>query len=257
VNIRLNLIAVKTLIRKEMVRVLRIWIQTIVPPAITMTLYFIIFGNLIGRRIGTMDGFDYMQYIAPGLIMMSVITNSYGNVVSSFFGAKFGRHIEEMLVSPMSSAAIIIGHVAGGVLRGLAVGALVTVIALFFTKLQVQHPFVTVSIVLLSATVFSLAGFINALFAKKFDDIAIVPTFILTPLTYLGGVFYSISLLPEFWQTVSKANPILYMVNAFRYGILGTSDISIGHAYAILVLFVTLLFSACLFFLNRGIGIRE
>ena len=204
-----------------------------------------------------MDGFDYMQYIAPGLIMMSVITNSYGNVVSSFFGAKFGRHIEEMLVSPMSSAAIIIGHVAGGVLRGLAVGALVTVIALFFTKLQVQHPFVTVSIVLLSATVFSLAGFINALFAKKFDDIAIVPTFILTPLTYLGGVFYSISLLPEFWQTVSKANPVLYMVNAFRYGILGTSDISIGHAYAILFLFVTLLFSACLYFLDRGIGIRE
>jgi len=256
-NIGLNLIAVKTLIRKEVFRVLRIWVQTIVPPAITMTLYFIIFGNLIGRRIGSMDGFDYMQYIAPGLIMMSVITNSYGNVVSSFFGAKFGRHIEEMLVSPMSSAAIIIGHVAGGVLRGLAVGALVTVIALFFTKLQVQHPFVTVSIVILSATVFSLAGFINALFAKKFDDIAIVPTFILTPLTYLGGVFYSISLLPEFWQTVSKANPILYMVNAFRYGILGTSDISIGHAYAILVLFVTLLFSACLYFLNRGIGIRE
>lgn len=256
-NIRLNLVAVKTLIRKEVMRVLRIWVQTIVPPAITMTLYFIIFGNLIGRRIGSMDGFDYMQYIAPGLIMMSVITNSYGNVVSSFFGAKFGRHIEEMLVSPMSSAAIIIGHVAGGVLRGLAVGALVTVIALFFTKLQVQHPFVTVSIVLLSATVFSLAGFINALFAKKFDDIAIVPTFILTPLTYLGGVFYSISLLPEFWQTVSKANPVLYMVNAFRYGILGTSDISIGHAYAILVLFVTLLFSACLYFLNRGIGIRE
>jgi len=256
-NIGLNLIAVKTLIRKEVFRVLRIWVQTIVPPAITMTLYFIIFGNLIGRRIGSMDGFDYMQYIAPGLIMMSVITNSYGNVVSSFFGAKFGRHIEEMLVSPMSSAAIIIGHVAGGVLRGLAVGALVTVIALFFTKLQVQHPFVTVSIVILSATVFSLAGFINALFAKKFDDIAIIPTFILTPLTYLGGVFYSISLLPEFWQTVSKANPILYMVNAFRYGILGTSDISIGHAYAILVLFVTLLFSACLYFLNRGIGIRE
>jgi len=256
-NIGLNLIAVKTLIRKEIVRVLRIWIQTIVPPAITMTLYFIIFGNLIGRRIGTMDGFDYMQYIAPGLIMMSVITNSYGNVVSSFFGAKFGRHIEEMLVSPMSSSAIVIGHVAGGVLRGLTVGALVTVIALFFTRLQVEHPFVTVSIVLLSATVFSLAGFINALFAKKFDDIAIVPTFILTPLTYLGGVFYSISLLPEFWQMVSKANPILYMVNAFRYGILGTSDISIGHAYAILFLFVALLFSACIYFLNRGIGIRE
>jgi len=256
-DMRGQLIALYTIMRKEVVRILRIYLQTIVPPVITMTLYFIIFGNLIGSRVGEMGGFAYMQFMAPGLIMMSVITNSYGNVVSSFFGAKFGRHIEEMLVSPMSSAAIIIGHVAGGVLRGLAVGALVTIIALFFTKLQVQHPFVTVSIVLLSATVFSLAGFINALFAKKFDDIAIVPTFILTPLTYLGGVFYSISLLPEFWQTVSKANPILYMVNAFRYGILGTSDISIGHAYAILVLFVTLLFSACLFFLNRGIGIRE
>ena len=256
-NIALNLVAVKTLIRKEVTRVMRIWVQTIVPPAITMTLYFIIFGNLIGRRIGSMEGFDYMQYIAPGLIMMSVITNSYGNVVSSFFGAKFGRHLEEMLVSPMSSSAIVIGHVAGGVLRGLAVGTMVTIIALFFTKLEVQHPFVTVSVVLLSSTVFALAGFINALFAKKFDDIAIVPTFILTPLTYLGGVFYSISLLPEFWQTVSKANPILYMVNAFRYGILGASDISIGHAYAIVIVFVVLLFSACIYLMNHGIGIRE
>ena len=256
-NIVLNLVAVKTLIRKEVTRVMRIWIQTIVPPAITMTLYFIIFGNLIGRRIGTMDGFDYMQYIAPGLIMMSVITSSYGNVVSSFFGAKFGRHLEEMLVSPMSSSAIVIGHVAGGVLRGLAVGTMVTIIALFFTKLEVQHPFITISVVLLSSTVFALAGFINAIFAKKFDDIAIVPTFILTPLTYLGGVFYSISLLPEFWQTVSKANPILYMVNAFRYGILGTSDISIGHAYAIVIFFVVLLFSACIYLMNRGVGIRE
>ena len=256
-NIALNLVAVKTLIRKEVTRVMRIWVQTIVPPAITMTLYFIIFGNLIGRRIGSMEGFDYMQYIAPGLIMMSVITNSYGNVVSSFFGAKFGRHLEEMLVSPMSSSAIVIGHVAGGVLRGLAVGTMVTIIALFFTRLEVQHPFVTVSVVLLSSTVFALAGFINALFAKKFDDIAIVPTFILTPLTYLGGVFYSISLLPEFWQTVSKANPILYMVNAFRYGILGASDISIGHAYAIVIVFVVLLFSACIYLMNHGIGIRE
>jgi ABC-2 type transport system permease protein len=256
-NVALNLIAVRTLIRKEITRVLRIWVQTIVPPAITMTLYFIIFGNLIGRRIGTMDGFDYMQYIAPGLIMMSVITNSYGNVVSSFFGAKFGRHIEEMLISPMSSSAIVIGHVAGGVLRGLAVGALVTMIALFFTRLDVQHPIVTVSVVLLSSTVFSLAGLINAVFAKKFDDISIVPTFVLTPLTYLGGVFYSISLLPEFWQTVSKANPILYMVNAFRYGILGTSDISIGHAYAILLVFVILLFGVCITLLDRGVGIRE
>jgi ABC-2 type transport system permease protein len=257
VNLALNLVAVRTIIRKEMSRVLRIWIQTIVPPAITMTLYFIIFGNLIGRRIGSMDGFDYMQYIAPGLIMMSVITNSYGNVVSSFFGAKFGRHVEEMLVSPMSNATIIVGHVAGGVLRGLLVGALVTVIALFFTSLDVAHPFIMISVVLLSSVVFSLAGFINAVFAKKFDDISIVPTFVLTPLTYLGGVFYSISMLPEFWQNVSKANPILYMVNAFRYGILGTSDISIGYAYTILLGFVVLLFSACLFLMKRGVGIRE
>ncbi len=256
-NIALNLVAVRTIIRKEMVRVLRIWVQTIVPPAITMTLYFIIFGNLIGRRIGTMDGFDYMQYIAPGLIMMSVITNSYGNVVSSFFGAKFGRHVEEMLVAPMSNASIIIGHVAGGVLRGLLVGALVTVVALFFTRLHVAHPFVTISVVLLSSIVFSLAGFINAVFAKKFDDISIVPTFVLTPLTYLGGVFYSISLLPEFWQQVSKANPILYMVNAFRYGILGTSDISISHAYTILIVFVVVLFTGCMMLMKRGVGIRE
>ena len=256
-NLALNAVAVTTLVRKEILRVLRIWIQTIVPPAITMTLYFIIFGNLIGSRIGTMDGYDYMSYIAPGLIMMSVITNSYGNVVSSFFGAKFGRHIEEMLVAPMSNAAIIIGHVAGGVLRGLFVGALVTAVALFFTRLHVQHPFVTISIVLLSAIVFSLAGFINAILAKKFDDISIVPTFVLTPLTYLGGVFYSISMLPEFWQNVSRANPILYMVNAFRYGILGTSDISIGTAYLILLVFIVLLFTVCLLMMNRGVGIRE
>ena len=204
-----------------------------------------------------MEGYDYMQYIAPGLIMMSVITNSYGNVVSSFFGAKFGRHIEEMLVSPMSNASIIIGHVAGGVLRGLGVGLLVTIIAVFFTRLEVAHPLIMLSIVLLSSIVFSLMGFINAIYAKKFDDISIIPTFVLTPLTYLGGVFYSISLLPEFWQGVSKANPILYMVNAFRYGVLGISDISIATAYAIVILFVVVLFSFCMFLMNRGVGIRE
>jgi ABC-2 type transport system permease protein len=256
-DIALNLTAVKTIMRKEVLRVLRIWVQTIVPPAITMSLYFIIFGNLIGRRIGIMDGYDYMQYIAPGLIMMSVITNSYGNVVSSFFGAKFGGHIEEMIVSPMSNASIIVGHVAGGVMRGIFVGMLVTVIALGFTRLEVQHPLITLSMVVLSSIVFALAGFINAVFARKFDDISIVPTFVLTPLTYLGGVFYSISMLPEFWQNVSRANPILYMVNAFRYGILGTSDISIGYAYLIVGVFVVGLFTASMMLLNRGIGIRE
>lgn len=256
-NLRLNWIGLKTLVRKEVIRVLRIWVQTIVPPAITMTLYFIIFGNLIGRRIGDMGGFDYMQYIAPGLIMMSVITNSYGNVVSSFFGAKFGRHVEEMLVSPMSNATIIIGHVAGGVIRGLLVGAMVTMIALAFTRLEIANPLITFSMVLLSSVVFALAGFINAVFARKFDDISIIPTFVLTPLTYLGGVFYSISLLPEFWQKVSLANPILYMVNAFRFGILGTSDISIAKAYAIVAVFVIALFSASMILMNRGVGIRE
>jgi ABC-2 type transport system permease protein len=257
VNVALNFVALKTIVRKEVIRVLRIWVQTVVPPAITMTLYFIIFGNLIGRRIGTMDGIDYMQFIAPGLIMMSVITNSYGNVVSSFFGAKFGRHVEEMLVSPMSNATIILGHVAGGVLRGLLVGVLVTAIALFFTKLDVRYPFITISIVVLSSIVFALAGFINAIFATKFDDISIIPTFVITPLTYLGGVFYSIALLPEFWQKVSLANPILYMVNAFRYGILGRSDIGIGTAYVILFAFVVILFVACLQLMRRGVGIRE
>ncbi len=256
-NIRVNWVGFKTLLRKEILRVLRIWVQTIVPPAITMTLYFIIFGNLIGRRIGTMDGFDYMQYIAPGLIMMSVITNSYGNVVSSFFGAKFGKHVEEMIVSPMSNATIIIGHVAGGVTRGLFVGLMVTAIALGFTDLSIAHPLITFSMVILASIVFSLLGFVNAIFANKFDDISIIPTFVLTPLTYLGGVFYSISLLPEFWQSVSLGNPILYMVNAFRYGILGVSDISIGYAYMIVAVFVVGLFSVNLILLNRGVGIRQ
>ena len=256
-NIAVNRVALKTLVRKEVIRVARIWIQTIVPPAITMTLYFIIFGNLIGKRIGVMGGFDYMQYIAPGLIMMSVITNSYGNVVSSFFGAKYGKHIEEMLISPMSNATIIIGHVAGGVIRGLMVGILVTVIALGFTSLSIEHPLITFSMVLLASTVFALLGFVNAVFAKKFDDISIIPTFVLTPLTYLGGVFYSITLLPDFWQNVSLGNPILYMVNAFRYGILGVSDISIATAYLIVGIFVVALFTLNMMLLNRGVGIRE
>jgi len=249
--------ALSTLVVKEYTRIVRIWLQTIVPPAITMTLYFIIFGNLIGRRIGSMDGYTYMQYIAPGLIMMSVITNSYGNVVSSFFGAKFARHIEEMLVSPMPNSLILLGHVAGGIVRGLFVGAVVTVVALFFTDLHLMHPLITISIVLMTATVFSLGGFINAVFAKKFDDISIVPTFILTPLTYLGGVFYSISMLPEFWADLSRANPILYMVNAFRYGILGTSDIGIGKAYLIIAGAIVVLYLFSLYLLKTGKGIRE
>lgn len=252
-----NTVAFTTLVVKEYSRIMRIWIQTLVPPAITMTLYFVIFGSLIGRRIGEMDGYSYMQYIAPGLIMMSVITNSYGNVVSSFFGAKFARHIEEMLVSPMPPSLILLGHVAGGVVRGLLVGFLVALIALFFTDLKPVHPLITISVVFLTAVVFALAGLINAVFARKFDDISIIPTFVLTPLTYLGGVFYSIKMLPELWQHISLANPILYMVNAFRYGILGASDIPIGHAYFIILAFIAGLYSFALYLLKKGVGIRE
>jgi ABC-2 type transport system permease protein len=257
VNFRGQLIALFTIMRKESVRILRIWLQTIVPPVITMTLYFIIFGNLIGSRIGEMGGFDYMQFMAPGLIMMSVITNSYGNVVSSFFAAKFQGHLQEMLVAPVKSWVIILGHVAGGVFRGLLVGAVVTVVALFFTEIEVKHPLITISMLILTATVFSLGGMINAIFARKFDDVSIIPSFVLGPLTYLGGVFYTTTLLPEFWANVSKLNPILYMVNGFRYGMLGVSDIDIVTAYVIILSFVAIAFTTCYYLISRGVGIRE
>jgi len=246
----------KTIVRKEITRILRIWGQTIVPPAITMTLYFIIFGELIGRRIGEMGGFTYMQYIVPGLVIMSVITNSYGNMVSSFFGAKFGKHIEELLISPLPNWIILAGYVTGALMRGLMVGAAVMVVSLFFTRIEVQHPMVMFTVLLLTAIVFALAGMVNAIFAQKFDDIAIIPTFVLAPLTYLGGVFYSIALLPEFWQKVSVANPILYMVNGFRYGMLGVSDVSLVMSYSVILIAGVILFGVCLFLLNRGTGLR-
>jgi ABC-2 type transport system permease protein len=253
----INLVGLSTIVKKEVRRVLRIWVQTIIPPAITMTLYFIIFGSLIGRRIGDMDGVPYTTFIAPGLIMMSVITNSFGNVVSSFFSGKLQLHLEEMLVAPLSYVTIVIGYVTGGVVRGLLVGALVMVVAMFFTDVYVEHPLVTVTTVVLTAATFSIAGLINAIFARTFDDISIIPTFILTPLTYLGGVFFSTSLLSPFWQDVALANPILYMVNAFRYGMLGTSDVPIGAAFAIIVAAFFSLFALALFLLHRGIGIRQ
>ena len=252
-----NLVALHTVARREVMRILRIWTQTLIPPAITMTLYFMIFGGLIGSKIGKMEGFTYMQFIVPGLVMMSVIQNSYGNISSSFFGAKFGRHIEELLVSPMPSWVILTGYVAGAVLRGVMVGAIVLVIAMFFTKVQVPHPLVMVSSVLLGAVIFSLAGFINAVFARKFDDVAIVPTFILTPLTYLGGVFYSITLLPGWAQAATHANPIFYMVNAFRYGLLGVSDVPLWVAYALMLGFVAVLGGLSLWLLKRGTGMRS
>jgi len=252
-----HFVALGTIVRREIMRILRIWGQTLVPPAITMTLYFLIFGGLIGSRIGDMGGYTYMEFIVPGLVMMSVIQNSYGNISSSFFGAKFGRHIEELPVSPMPNWVILLGYVSGAVLRGLLVGAMVLVIAMFFTPIQIPHPIVTLTTVLLGATIFSLAGFVNAAYAKKFDDIAIVPTFILTPLTYLGGVFYSVKLLPPWAEAATHANPIFYMVNAFRYGLLGTSDVPLWIAYALMIGFAVALAALGLWLLRRGVGLRS
>ncbi len=252
-----NLVALMTIVRREVARILRIWGQTLVPPAITMTLYFLIFGGLIGSRVGKMDGISYMDFIVPGLVMMSVIQNSYGNISSSFFGAKFGRHVEELLVSPMPNWVILGGYVAGAVLRGVMVGAIVLMIAMLFTKVRVPHPVVMVSTVLLGATIFSLAGFVNAVYAKKFDDVAIVPTFILTPLTYLGGVFYSVHLLPPWAEAATHANPIFYMVNAFRYGLLGVSDVPVWIAFALMIGFTIALGALGLWLLKRGVGLRS
>jgi ABC-2 type transport system permease protein len=249
-------VALTTILRKEITRFTRIWVQTLLPPAITMALYFVIFGTLIGSRIGQMDGFDYMSFVVPGLIMMSVINNSYSNVVSSFYSTKFQRSVEELLVSPTPNYVILMGYVLGGVARGLMVGFIVTLLSLFFTELKVHSLGVIIAIVFMTSVLFSLAGFINAVFANSFDDISIIPTFVLTPLTYLGGVFYSISLLPEFWQGVSQLNPILYMVNAFRYGFLGISDINITGAFIGVGVFIVILFSFSLYLLSTGKRLR-
>ncbi|MEO7431254.1 MAG: ABC transporter permease [Dokdonella sp.] len=253
-----NLIAFTTITRREIVRILRIWPQTLLPSAITMTLYFVIFGKMVGSRIGDIvPGVGYIDFIVPGLIMMAVITNSYGNISSSFFGAKIGRHVEEMLASPMPSWVILTGYVTGSVLRGLLVAVIVLLISLFFTRIHLYHPLITFSTVLLTSIVFSLAGFVNAVYAKKFDDIALVPTFVLTPLTYLGGVFYSVNQLGTPWRQISHANPILYMVNAFRYGLLGISEISMGVAYGVMVGFAVVLTAVGLTLLDRGVGLRS
>lgn len=252
-----NLIALQSILYKETNRFMRIWVQTLVPPAITMTLYFVIFGALVGSRIGEMGGFSYMEFIVPGLIMMSVITNSYSNVASSFFSAKFQRNVEELLVAPVPNYIIVLGYVGGGVARGILVGLIVSLLSLFFVDIKVHHLFILMSTVVLTATLFSLAGLINAIYAKTFDDISIIPTFVLTPLTYLGGVFYSLSLLPEFWQYVSKVNPIVYMVNAFRYGFLGVSDVNLIFAFSVIIGFIVVFFSFAMYLINKGTGLRS
>ncbi len=255
-NLTEQWIAFLTILRKEIKRFARIWVQTLLPPVITMALYFVIFGTLIGGRIGDMGGYSYIQFVAPGLIMMAVLTNAYSNVVSSFFSAKFQRSIEEVLVSPTPNYVILLGYTMGGVARGLSVGILVTIMSLIFTHLQMHSWLITLTIVLLTSMLFSLAGFINAVYANTFDEISIVPTFILTPLTYFGGVFYSINLLPEMWQHVSRLNPILHMVNAFRYGILGVSDINITYAILGLMIGVVILFVVSLHLLKTGKRLR-
>jgi ABC-2 type transport system permease protein len=250
-------IAFYTIVRKEIRRFLRIWMQTLLPPAITMSLYFVIFGALIGSRIGQMGGFSYMEFVVPGLIMMSVITNAYSNVVSSFFGAKFQRFVEEILVSPMSNNTVLWGFVLGGVARGLLVGLIVTALSLFFTTLHIQHIGVTIAIVLMTSIMFSLAGFINAGFANNCDDVYIVPVFVLTPRTYLGGVFYSIDLLPDFWAGVSRLNPMLYIVNAFRYGVLGVSDVNVVTAFVMVGVFTLAAYVYCMYLLRSGTRLRQ
>lgn len=250
-------IAFLTIVRKEVRRFLRIWMQTLLPPAITMTLYFVIFGTLIGSRIGEMGGFSYIQFVVPGLVMMAVVTNSYSNVVSSFFGAKFQRFIEEILVSPMSNSIILWGYILGGVSRGLLVGLIVTLLSLFFTELHIHNIWIMIAIVTLTSVFFSLAGFVNAVFANNFDDVSIVPVFVLTPLTYLGGVFYSIDMLSDFWAGVSKLNPMLYIVNAFRYGILGVSDVNVLWAFVMVTSFTILAYIYCMHLLANSKRLRQ
>ncbi|MGY6553910.1 MAG: ABC transporter permease [Wenzhouxiangella sp.] len=250
-------IGYKTILIKEITRILRIWAQTLLPPVITMSLYFVIFGAIIGRRVGEMGGMPYMDFIVPGLIMLTVITNSYGNITSSFFGAKFGKHVEELLVSPLPPWIILAGYISGAVFRAVAVGLLVWLVAGFFSGFHMHNFAVTVSILLMTAVVFALGGFINAIYAQKFDDISIIPTFVLQPMTYLGGVFFSVSLLPGIAQQIALANPIVYMVNAFRYGLLGVSDVPLWIAYAMISAFGGILFAVCLHLLSRGVGLRS
>ena len=250
-------IAYLTIVRREFIRFFRIWSQTLLPPIITTSLYFIIFGAFIGQQIADIQGYSYMQFIVPGLVMLSVITSAYTNVVTSFFSSKFMKNLEEIMVAPVSPMTVIAGYVTGGTARGLIIAALVLVVALFFTKLTVVSYFLVIIFAVLTAVMFSLAGLLNGVFAKGFDSVSIFPTFVLTPLTYLGGIFYPIAVLPEFWQMVSKLNPILYLVNGFRYGFLGVSDVSVTLSLVILVGFTAALFAINLYLFKKGYGLRN
>lgn len=246
-----------TIVRKEVLRVFRIWMQTLLPSVITMGLYFAIFGTFIGSQLPPTHGFSYIQFIVPGLVMMAVITNAYTNVVSTFFGAKMQRYLEELLVSPLPNWVIVAGFVTGGVVRALIVAVLVLGVSLFFTHLVIFNLLVIFAAVVLTSILFSLAGLLNGIYAKSFDAINIIPTFVLTPLTYLGGVFYSIDKLPAFFRIVSLGNPILYMVNAFRYGFLGISDVPVGISFGVMIVFIILLLTLTLWLFGRGVGLKS
>ena len=220
-------IAYKTIVIKEILRFIRIWVQTIVPPVITTSLYLLIFGGLMGGRIGQMQGIEYIDFIVPGIILMTVIMQSYANTVSSFFMTKYNNSFEELLVSTTPNWIILLGFVSGGIARGFCVGLAVTFTISFFVEIKIFSLLIITITFFLTSIMFALAGFINAVFARTFDDISIIPNFVLLPLTYLGGMFYSIDILPSFWRALAAFNPIYYMMDAFRLGFLGIGSVEL------------------------------
>ncbi|MBD3330808.1 ABC transporter permease [Candidatus Peregrinibacteria bacterium] len=252
----LSWISYKTIARKEIVRFLRIWRQTLLPPVITQTLYFVIFGAFIGSQVRDINGVSYMAFLVPGLVMMAVINNSFANVVSSFFGSKFQKNYEELMVSPTPNRIVVAGYISGGVFRGLLVGFIVFLVSIFFTQIEIYNLPIVFLFVLLTSILFSLAGFINAIFSKKFDDISIFSNFVLIPLTYFGGVFYSIKSLPDFWQMASRLNPILYMIDGFRYGFHGFNDVSLQISLLVIIFLTAFLLLFALYLMKKGIGLK-
>ena len=247
-----------TIVRKDVVRIFRIWPQTFLPSIITSVLYFLVFGKVLGGRIGDIGGHLYITFVVPGLVMLAVVTNSFSNVATTFFQAKFfARNIDEILVSPTPPWVIIAGYVAGGMVRGITIGLLVIIVAAFFSPLPLTHPFIILLFLILSSLIFSLAGLVNGIYAKSFDGITIVPTFVLTPLVYLGGVFYSAQALPPLWQKFTFADPIFYLVDGFRVGFMGFSDVSLGISLAVLGTLTAILIAINWYFIRTGLGLRQ
>lgn len=253
----INRIAFITIVRKEIARFMRIWPQTLLPPAINTLLYFIIFGNLLGAKIGDIHNISYIQYLAPGFASMVMITSAYNNVASSFFSERFTRNCQELVWSPISKHVMICGYLMGGILRSFLSGTIVLLITLFFTEIHIYHLVYLLAIAFITSSLFATAGFINALFGTKFDSIMTIPTFVLTPLIYLGGIFYSVSMLPSTWQKISLFNPILYIVNSFRYSILNISDVSVHISILVCSAITACLYSVCYYLVTKGQGLTE